>query len=66
MYPFDLKSGNKISNLLYKFISIKMQTHKIIIFDDNTLLPGIIGEDDRENIFKSKKIISHFMTFKRP
>ena len=68
MYPFDLKSGNKISNLLYKFISIKNgKSHKIIILDaDNTLWPGIIGEDDQRKIFfKSKKTAYSFYDFQK-
>ena len=68
MYPFNFESGKKISNLLFKFVSLKNgKFHKIIILDaDNTLWPGIIGEDNftKIKIINKKKSI-HIIAFNK-
>ena len=64
MYPFNFESGKKISNLLFKFLSLKNgKSHKIVILDaDNTLWPGIIGEDNfiKIKINNKKKEYSYY------
>lgn len=68
MYPFNFESGKKISNLLFKFVSLKNgKFHKIIILDaDNTLWPGIIGEDNFTKIkIKNKKKEYSYYSFQQ-
>ena len=68
MYPFSFESGKKISNLLFKFLSLKNgKFHKIIILDaDNTLWPGIIGEDNFTKIkIKNKKKEYSYYSFQQ-
>ena len=64
MYPFNYAMGNRVSNILFKFLSLKNgKFHKVIILDaDNTLWPGIIGEEHPEKIRikKNKKNYSFF------
>lgn len=64
MYPFNYEMGNRVSNILFKFLSLKNgKFHKVIILDaDNTLWPGIIGEEHPEKIRikKNKKDYSFF------
>ena len=67
MYPFSYEIGNKISNLLFKFLALHNgKFHKIIILDaDNTLWPGIIGEDNPKKIEVKKKMYILFFNFKK-
>lgn len=67
MYPFSYEIGNKISNLLFKFLALHNgKFHKIIILDaDNTLWPGIIGEDNPKKIEVKKKNVYSFFQFQK-
>ena len=64
MYPFNFQSGDIVSEYLFKFITRNNgKSHKIIILDaDNTLWPGIIGEENPKEIKikKNKKSYNHY------